>query len=213
MINVRQVIFDLKKQYPDAKIALNFGNELQLLVAVILSAQCTDERVNVVTPILFGKFPNVESFANCKIEELEKAIYSTGFYKNKAKNIKAMAQMLIKDFGGKVPSEMEDLLKLPGVARKTANVVMWSAFDRAEGVVVDTHVARLCGRLGLVPMKMSERKDAVNIEKELQKILPRKNWGEFSHLLIFHGRRVCVARKPRCGDCVLNKICPSAFKL
>lgn len=213
MINVRQIIFDLKKQYPDAKIALNFGNELQLLIAVVLSAQCTDERVNMVTPLLFGKFPDAAAFANCKIEELEKAIYSTGFYKNKAKNIKAMAQMLIKDFGGKVPSEMDDLLKLPGVARKTANVVMWSAFGRAEGIVVDTHVARLCGRLGLVPMKMSERKDAVNIEKELQKIVPFKNWGEFSHLLIFHGRRVCVARKPRCGDCVLNKICPSAFKL
>lgn len=213
MTYVRKVIEILKQEYPDAKIALNYGNELQLLIAVILSAQCTDERVNMVTPLLFAKFPDAAAFANCKIEELEKAIYSTGFYKNKAKNIKAMAQMLIKDFGGKVPNEMEDLLKLPGVARKTANVVMWSAFDRAEGIVVDTHVARLCGRLGLVSMKMSERKDAVNIEKELQKIVPRKNWGEFSHLLIFHGRRVCVARKPRCSDCVLNKICPSAFKL
>lgn len=210
MIDVREVIRILKQEYPGAKIALNYRNNFELVVAVILSAQCTDERVNMVTPGLFAKFPNVKDVANCKIEELERTIYSTGFYKNKAKNIKAMAQMLVRDFGGEVPDNMNELLRLPGVARKTANVVMYAAFGKAEGIVVDTHVARICGLLGLVPMKMSEKKEAVKIETELMKIVPKRDWGVFPHLLILHGRKVCVARRPRCTECKLNDICPSS---
>ncbi|MEK7673253.1 MAG: endonuclease III [Patescibacteria group bacterium] len=207
---VIEIIKLLKKEYPDAKMALNFGSNFQLLVAVILSAQCTDERVNKVTPALFAKYPVVEDFAGCKIEELERLIFSTGFYKNKAKNILGAAQMIVREFGGEVPGEMLDLLKLPGVARKTANVVLGTAFGKNEGVVVDTHVARLCGLLGLVEMKFSLQKNAIKIEDALVKLLPRKDWSLFSHLLILHGRKICVARRPKCKLCVLNKICPSA---
>lgn len=207
---IEQVISILEKEFPDAKIALNFEGEFQLLVAVILSAQCTDERVNKVTPALFARFPRVEDFANCDIEELEKLIYSTGFYRAKAKNIKAAAEMIVDEFGGEVPHDMDSLLKLAGVARKTANVVMWTAFGRAEGIVVDTHVIRISGLLGLVSPELSAAKNAVKIEKELCKIVPRDKWGGFAHLLILHGRKTCIARRPRCGECVLNKICPSA---
>ncbi len=210
MVNIHDLLKMLKREYPNARIALNYNTNFELLVAVILSAQCTDERVNMVTPNLFKRFPGVRDFAECRIEELEKAIFSTGFYRNKSKNIKAMAQILLRDFGGEVPSDMEKLLTLPGVARKTANVMMHSAFDNAVGIVVDTHVARLAGLLGLVPTRMSEKKEAVKIEEELKRLVPRKDWGILPHLLILHGRKVCIARRPRCSECVLNKICPSS---
>jgi endonuclease III len=207
---VKKIIEILKKRYPEAKIALNFGDEFQLLVAVILSAQCTDVRVNKVTPALFERFPTVFDFAKCDLEELEKYIFSTGFYKNKAKNIKGAAQAIVEDFGGKVPDNMDDLLKLSGVARKTANAVLSSAFGKNEGVVVDTHVARICGLLGLVDMKLSKAKNAVAIEKILMEIVPKEDWGLFSHLIIFLGRELCIARRPKCNLCPLNKLCPSA---
>lgn len=210
MQKVDQIIELLKKEHPDARIALKFDNNFQLLTAVVLSAQCTDKRVNAVTPALFEKYPTVKAFADAKIEDLEKMIYSTGFYKAKAKNLKATAQKIVADFGGKVPDNMDDLLKLPGVARKTANVILEAGFGKSVGIVVDTHVCRVSGRLGLVPMKMSKAKNAVKIEQELMKIVPRAAWGNFSHLLIFHGRGICVARKPKCKICPLNKLCPSA---
>ena len=205
-----EIIRILKKKYPDSKIALDYGNLFQLVVAVILSAQCTDVRVNKVTPALFKRFPEAEDFAECDVKELEKLIYSTGFYKNKAKNIKGAAQKIVKDFGGEVPDTMQELLSLPGVARKTANVVLSSGFGRNEGIVVDTHVARICGLLGLVPKKMSDAKSAVKIEQILVKLLPQKDWGIFSFLMIDHGRAICIARRPRCEICPLEKICPSA---
>ncbi len=207
---IEKVVDILKKEYPDAKIALNFGDDFQLLTAVILSAQCTDERVNKVTPPLFKRFPKIKDYAECDLKELEKYVFSTGFYKNKAKNIKAAAKMIIEEFGGEMPDNMEDLLKLPGVARKTANVVLDVAFGKSEGIVVDTHVARISGLLGLVDMEMSRKKNAVAIEKELMMILPKKHWRIFPHLLTWHGRKICIARRPRCGVCPLNRICPSA---
>lgn len=210
MHQITEIIKILKKTYPDARIALNFGDNFQLLVAVILSAQCTDKRVNMVTPALFKKYPAVYGFAKALVGDLEKMIYSTGFYKNKAKNIKAAAEKIVVDFDGKVPDNMEDLLTLPGVARKTANVVLDSGFGKEEGIVVDTHVCRVSGMLGLVPMAMSKAKKAVKIEERLMRIVPRKEWGKFSHLLVFHGRRICVARRPKCKICPLNKLCPSA---
>lgn len=210
MPQIREIIKILKKTYPDARIALNFGDNFQLLVAVILSAQCTDKRVNMVTPALFKKYPAVYDFAKALVGDLEKMIYSTGFYKNKAKNIKAAAEKIVADFGGKVPDNMEDLLTLPGVARKTANVVLDSGFGKEEGVVVDTHVCRVSGMLGFVPMALSKAKSAVKIEERLMKIVPRKEWGKFAHLLVSHGRKICVARRPKCKICPLNKLCPSA---
>lgn len=213
MNQAQKVVDLLKKEYPDAKIALNFGDSFQLLVAVILSAQCTDERVNKVTPALFKRFPTVKDFSECDIEELEKLIYSTGFYKNKAKNIKGAAAKILAEFDGQIPDTMMDLLKLPGVARKTANVVLSAAYGKNEGIVVDTHVCRLSGRLGLAPKKLCDGKNAVKIELELIKKVSKKDWGIFPHLLIMHGRKICVARKPKCALCVLNRICPSAFKV
>lgn len=207
---MEKIIAILKRAYPDAKIALHFGDNFQLLVAVILSAQCTDERVNKVTPALFKRFPGVEDFAECKLEELEKHIYSTGFYKNKAKSIQGAARAIVEKFESRVPDSMNELLTLPGVARKTANVVLYTAFGKNEGIVVDTHVARVAGRLGLVDMKLSKAKNAVAIERELMKKVPKKDWGIFPHLLILHGRQICVARRPKCKICPLNKICPSA---
>lgn len=200
----------LKKQYPNATIALKYGNNFQLLVAVILSAQCTDERVNKVTPVLFKRFSTAEDFARCDISELEKLIYSTGFYKNKAKNIKGAAEKVVKDFGGKVPDNMKDLLTLPGVARKTANVILFEAFGRTEGIVVDTHVARISGLLGLVSRKLSDAKNAVKIEQKLMTIVPKKDWGNIAYLFIDHGRAICIARRPKCEICPLSKICPSS---
>ena len=208
--HAHKVLGILKKTYPKSKIALDFGDTFQLLVAVILSAQCTDVRVNKITPALFKKYPTVKSFSSASLPELEQKIYSTGFYKNKAKNIKGAAQKVIQDFNGKVPDNMVDLLKLPGVARKTANVILSVAYGKNEGIVVDTHVARISGLLGLCSMKDSKSKNAVRIEKDLMGLIPRKDWGRFSFMVVDHGRKICVARKPKCRECSLNKICPSA---
>lgn len=210
-----EIIRLLKKEYPNAGIELSFkkGDLFQLLVAVILSAQCTDVRVNQVTPPLFARFRSVRDFAECDLNELEKMIYSTGFYRNKAKNIKGAAEMIVQKFGGKVPDTMEALLRLPGVARKTANVVMSSGFGKDEGIVVDTHMIRLNGLLDLVPADIVKSKNAVKIEKELMKIVPREDWGRFSHLIVWHGRRVCKARRPECGKCVLSGVCPSSLSI
>lgn len=210
-MDIAAVIEELKRFHKDAKIALNYESDFQLLVAVILSAQCTDERVNMVTPALFARFPDAEAMADAKLEELEQLIYSTGFYKNKAKNIKAAAQRIMVEYGGDLPDTMESLLTLPGVARKTANVVLREAFGKVEGIVVDTHVTRLSTRLGLISRKAAETKNAVRIERELMKIVPREDWGVFAHLLIHHGRKICPARKPKCGECTVKQWCPSAF--
>lgn len=207
---IPKIIQILNKTYPDAKVELNFKDNFQLLVAVILSAQCTDKRVNKVTPVLFKRFPKVQNFAKCDVGELERLIYSTGFYKNKAKNIKAASQKIVAAFGGKVPGKMEDLLKLPGVARKTANVILDAGFGRSEGIVVDTHVARVSGMLALVDMKLSKAKSAVRIEQKLMELTPRREWGKFAHLLVWHGRRICIARKPKCEICPLKGLCPNA---
>ncbi len=210
MSQVIDVLKILEKEYPNPTIELNYGDIFQLLVAVILSAQCTDERVNKVTPALFKRYPKVKDFAEADINELEKLIFSTGFYKNKAKNIKASAKMICADFNEEVPDNMDDLLKLAGVARKTANVILSAGFDKNEGIVVDTHVCRLAGRLNWVDVQLSKKKNAVKIEKKLMEIIPNKYWGEISYLLILHGRKTCIARKPKCKICPLNKICPSA---
>jgi len=203
---VAKIIALLKKEYPDVTTALNFSNPLEMLVATILSAQSTDRQVNEVTKNLFKKYRVPEDYAKAPLEELEKDIYSTGFYKNKARNIKKMCEILVENFGGKVPDNMKDLITLPGVARKTANVVLWNAFGKNEGIAVDTHVKRVAARLGL-----TANTDPDKIEKDLMRIVPKNEWGIFSLLLIRHGREICVARKPRCQDCVLNRICPSAF--
>ena len=208
--NISEIIKILEKTYPDAKVELNFGSVFQLLVAVILSAQCTDVRVNKVTPALFEKLPDAKAFASATLDEIEKYIYSTGFYRAKARNIKAASEKILKNFGGKVPDNMDDLLTLPGVARKTANVVLSSGFGKDVGIVVDTHMARVTGKLGLVPKKMALQKNAVKIEQELMKIVPKSKWGKFSHMIVWHGRRICFARKPNCKGCPLNKICPSS---
>jgi endonuclease-3 len=191
--------------YPDAHCELDFGTPFQLLVATILSAQCTDKRVNMVTPVLFSRYPTVESLARAKQEEVEEIIKSTGFFRNKAKSIIAMAGALVDRHGGEVPSTLETLVTLPGVGRKTANVILGNAFDINEGVVVDTHVGRLAGRLGL-----TSQTDPVKVEQELMGLFPRERWTMLAHLLIFHGRRVCDAKNPRCEQCSLAAICPSS---
>ena len=203
---VLKIIELLEKEHPDAKIALNYTNPLELLVATILSAQCTDRRVNIVTKGLFKKYRKAEDYANADLEELEEDIRPTGFYRNKARNIKKCCQILVEKFNSKVPKTMEEMLELPGVARKTANIVLANAYGVIEGIAVDTHVRRLAGRLGF-----SEHEDPNKIEGDLMKIVPKDKWMRFTDLLIFHGRRTCVARKPKCGICVLNKLCPSAF--
>ena len=195
----------LRTHYPDAKCSLDFETPHQLLVATILSAQCTDERVNKVTPELFRKYPSVQAFAEANTKELEQAIFTTGFYVNKAKAIKNSARELVDRFGGEIPRTLEELVTLPGVGRKTASVVLGAGFGLAEGVVVDTHVARISRLLGL-----TAEKDPVKIERDLIAVLPRKDWIGYSHMLIVHGRMVCVARRPRCGECFLGKHCPSA---
>ncbi|MBN3040122.1 MAG: endonuclease III [Candidatus Omnitrophica bacterium] len=192
----------LNKEYPEVKTALSYKNPWQLLVAVILSAQCTDKRVNIVTGELFKKYPKLEDYARAREVVFEKDIYSTGFYKNKAKNIIMSAKKVIKDYNAKVPDTMQELLTLPGVARKTANVLLYEAFEKNEGLAVDTHVKRLSQRLGL---SQSHKPDI--IEKDLMKALPKDKWGKFSHLLIFHGRNICFARKPKCRQCSLKKVC------
>jgi endonuclease-3 len=198
----------LEKEHPDAKIALHYTNPLELLIATILSAQCTDARVNIVTESLFKKYRTVKDYAEADLEELEQDIRSTGFYRNKARNIKKCCQMLVDEFDSQVPGTMEEMLQLPGVARKTANIVLSHAFGIVEGIAVDTHVRRVAKRLGL-----TENEDADKIEQDLMKIIPKRLWMRISDLLIFHGRRICVAKHPKCGVCVLNKICPSAFTL
>jgi endonuclease-3 len=194
----------LKKAYPDAHCALEHSNAFELLVATILSAQCTDERVNIVTADLFRKYRGPEDYLKVEQSELEKDIHSTGFFRNKSKNIQGACRRIIDDFGGKVPQTMDEILSLPGVARKTANVVLGNAFGIATGIVVDTHVARLSQRLGLTVNENAEK-----IETDLMKLVPKRHWIMFSHWLITHGRQVCKARKPRCRECVLSDICPS----
>jgi endonuclease-3 len=193
----------LKAAYPDAHCALNFKTPLQLLVATILSAQCTDVRVNIVTKDLFKNYPDAEAFAAAKVSDLERAVQTTGFFRNKAKNIKACCSELVAHHGGEVPQDLETLVKLAGVGRKTANVVLGTAFGIPTGVVVDTHVGRLSKRLGL-----TTHNDPVKIERDLMAILPKREWVDFAHRMIAHGRQVCVARKPRCSICPLADVCP-----
>ncbi len=195
----------LRKEYPDAKCELDYRNPLELAVATILSAQCTDKRVNLTTPALFARFPDAAALASASQEEVEALVKSTGFFRNKAKNIIGMAQALIARHGGEVPRTMDELVALPGIGRKTANVILGNAFGLNEGIVVDTHVARLSARLGL-----TRETDPVKIERALMPLFPRASWTLLSHLLIWHGRRICDAKKPRCVDCVLRHICPSA---
>jgi endonuclease-3 len=196
----------LEKNYPNAEIALEYANPLQLLVATILSAQATDQQINRITPNLFKKYKTAGDYANADVEELEQYIKSSGFYHNKAKNIKNCCKTIVEKFHSKVPKTMNELIELPGVGRKTANIVLANAFGVVEGIAVDTHVGRLAQRLGL-----SENKDPNKIEADLMKIIPKNKWIRIADLLIFHGRRVCTAKKPNCAGCVLKRICPSAF--
>ncbi|MEO7674760.1 MAG: endonuclease III, partial [Pyrinomonadaceae bacterium] len=193
--------------YPDAHCALEHSNPFELLIATILSAQCTDARVNIVTATLFRKYRGPRDFVDVSQEELERDIHSTGFFRNKAKNIKAASQRLVEVYGGNIPQTMDEILTLGGVARKTANVVLGNAFGIASGVVVDTHVSRLSQRLGLTKQKTPQK-----IEKDLEKLVPKNEWIMFPHWIIFHGRQICHARKPKCFQCVLGDICPS-YKL
>jgi endonuclease-3 len=202
---VRRLIKLLRGEYPEARCSLDHTNPLELLVATILSAQCTDERVNAVTAGLFRKYRTWEDYASAPASELESDIRSTGFFRNKAKSIRGACQQIGERHGGSVPRRMEELLGLPGVARKTANVVLGNAYHIASGVVVDTHVSRVSGRLGLSRERMPEK-----IERDLTAVVPESDWIDFSHLLIAHGRAVCKARKPACGVCVLARLCPSA---
>jgi len=203
---VGKILILLEKEHPDAKITLEFSNPLELLVATILAAQCTDVKVNQVTKSLFKKYRTAEDYAKADLAIFERDIKPTGFYKAKAKRVKNACRMLVDEFGSQVPQTMEELIKLPGVARKTANIVLSNAYGIAEGIAVDTHVLRLVKRLGLTQSKTREK-----IETDLMHIVPKEKWARFSDLLIFHGRKVCTAKKPKCGQCVLNKICPSAF--
>lgn len=201
---VKNILRLLKKEYPEPRTALRFKTPFQLLAATVLSAMTTDRQVNKVTEDLFKKYRKVEDFAGAGLSEFQKDVSSVNFYKNKARNIQNAAKMIMEEFGGKVPDTMEDLLKLPGVARKTANIILSNAYGKNEGIAVDTHVKRLAGRLGL-----TKHTDPVKIEQDLMKITPRNNWGDISHLLIFHGRAVCAAKKPKHGECVLYDLCPS----
>ena len=205
--SVMNIIELLEKEYPEAKTALHYSSPLEILVATILSAQCTDKRVNIVTKSLFKKYKTAEDYANADLAELEEDIRSTGFYRNKAKNIKGSGRMLVEKYNSQVPRTMNELLELPGVARKTANIVLSNAYGVIEGIAVDTHVRRLSKRLGL-----TENTDPNKIEADLIEIVPKSHWKRITNLLIFHGRNVCMARKPKCSICSLNKICPSAFK-
>jgi len=203
---VRKIIRLLKGEYPDAKCSLNHTNAFELLIATILSAQCTDERVNIVTADLFRKYQKPEDYLAVSPRELEKDIRTTGFFRNKTKSIQGAARLLTDSFGGQVPSTMDELLELPGVARKTANVVLGNAFGVKAGIVVDTHVTRLSHRL-----KLTNEKQAEKIEHDLIQIVPKRDWVIFSHLLIAHGRKVCRARNPACDVCVIERLCPSSF--
>ena len=205
---VQKIIELLEKEYPDAKTALHYRNPLEMLIATILSAQCTDKQVNIVTKALFKKYQTAEDYANADLSELEQDVRSTGFYRNKAKNIKNTGRLLVEKYDSQVPQTMEELIKLPGVARKTANIVLSNAFGIIEGVAVDTHVRRLSQRL-----ELTKNKNPNKIEADLMQNVPKAQWKRIADLLIFHGRNVCIARKPKCSLCSLNKICPSAFKV
>ena len=204
---IEELLRRLEKAYPNAECALHHRNAWELLVATILSAQCTDARVNMVTPELFRKFPTPQAFAQASLPAIEEEIRSTGFYRNKTKSISGAAKRVVSEFGGRVPEIMEELLTLPGVARKTANVVLGVAFGKAEGVVVDTHVLRLSHRLGL-----TRAEDPKRVEEDLMRVIPKERWIAFSHEMIHHGRQICVARKPRCVDCPLETLCNAADK-
>jgi len=202
---LRKISRQLKSAYPDAQCTLNHSNAFELLIATILSAQCTDERVNIVTADLFRKYRKPEDYLKVSPSELQNDIRTTGFFRNKAKSIQGTAKMLTEQYGGKVPNTIVELLELPGVARKTANVVLGNAFGVSSGIVVDTHVTRLARRLGLTDQKHAEK-----IERDLVRIVPRKDWVVFSHLLIAHGRKICKARNPLCAQCIIEKLCPSS---
>ena len=204
---VRHIIATLDQLYPHVTCALTHRSAWELLVATILSAQSTDVRVNMVTPVLFRKYPTVQDFAALEPEQLQPDIYSTGFFRNKSKSVVGAARKVVADFGGNVPQTMEELLSLPGVARKTANVVLGTWFKRNEGVVVDTHVTRISRRL-----ELTKHEDARKIEEDLMRIIPRQRWTDFSHEVIWHGRKLCVARRPKCADCALEKLCHAADK-
>lgn len=201
----KKIIALLAKAYPEAKCSLDHKNPLQLLVATILSAQCTDKRVNLVTPALFVRFKTVKDYAEAGLPELEKYVRTTGFYRNKAKSLKGLGQALVERHGGGVPKTMEELVHLPGVGRKTANVVLGTGYGIASGIVVDTHVSRIAARLGLAPPSSPDK-----IEKHLMEVIPKKDWILFPHQIIHHGRAVCKAQRPNCPGCVLNKLCPSS---
>ncbi len=201
-----KIIRLLKRAYPNAKCSLNHSNAFELLIATILSAQCTDERVNIVTADLFRKYRRPEDYLKASSRELEKDIRTTGFFRNKTRSIQGTARVLTEQYDGQVPKSMDELLELPGVARKTANVVLGNAFDIHAGVVVDTHVSRLAHRLGLSKEKQPEK-----IEQDLIQLVPKKDWVVFPHLMIYHGRKICKARNPLCGECVIEKLCPSSF--
>ena len=202
---VTEVIARLRRAHPDAHCALDYETPLQLLAAVILSAQCTDERVNLTTPALFARYPTAEALAAADPAELEAIVRPTGFYRNKARFLRQAAARLLAEYGGEVPPQMDALLSLPGVARKTANVVRGEIYGLADGITVDTHVKRLSARLGL-----TTKTDPVKVERDLMAVIPRESWIEIAHLLIWHGRRLCTARKPNCQACPLNDICPSS---
>jgi endonuclease-3 len=200
-----EIVSRLKRMYPKAKTSLDFTTPFELLIATILSAQSTDVRVNIVTKSLFRKYPGPEAFAKASQTEMEKDVRQTGFFRNKAKAVIAASKAIMERHGGEVPRTMEELTALPGVGRKTANVVLANAFKTPVGIVVDTHVTRVAGRLGL-----TSNSEAEKIEQDLMKLIPQKEWTSFSHRLIYHGRQICVARKPRCSECLLNELCPSA---
>jgi endonuclease-3 len=201
----REIYRRLVEHYPDAHCALDFNSPFQLLVATILSAQCTDKRVNMVTPALFKKYKTPKAMAAANPEELEDMIKSTGFFRNKTKSLLGMSAAVTERHGGKIPDELDELVKLPGVGRKTANVVLGNAFEKNEGVVVDTHVGRVSARLGL-----TKNTDPVKVEQDLMQLFPREDWTLLSHLFIEHGRRICDARRPKCEECFLNDVCPSS---
>jgi endonuclease III len=204
---IRQIIAGLDQMYPHMTCALTHRSAWELLVATILSAQCTDVRVNMVTPIIFEKYPKVEDFAALEPEQLEPDIRSTGFFRNKSKSVVGAARKLISDFGGVVPQTIEELLTIPGVARKTANVVLGTWFKKNDGVVVDTHVTRISRRL-----ELTRHEDAIKIEQDLMRIIPRDRWTDFSHEVIWHGRKLCIARNPKCADCQIEKLCHAPDK-
>ncbi len=205
---IGRIIGLLREHYPQARTALEFRNPLQILIATILAAQCTDERINRITPGLFRKYPSADAFAGADRTELEQEIRSAGFFRNKAKNIIGAARLVVNDFAGAVPDSMDALVMLPGVARKTANIVLSAGYGKAEGIAVDTHAGRLSRRLGL-----SRHKDPVKVERDLMKLVPKDDWLDFNFLLVEHGRAFCPARKPKCPDCFLRRLCPSAAAL